>query len=94
MAGSAAWEVVAADGGDDCGTGPVGELGGEGADRTERAVDEHGGAVDRAVGEDGSVSRDAGDTESGADPVVDLVGQIRCQLVGTTAYLAAVSKAR
>jgi hypothetical protein len=28
------------------------------------------------------VSSDAGDAEAGADPVVDLVGQIHCQLVG------------
>jgi hypothetical protein len=79
MGGLQLGEVVgAADGGDDCGTGPVGELGGEGADRTEGAVDEHGGAVDGALGEDGSVSSDAGDAEAGADPVVDLVGQIHC----------------
>ncbi len=69
-----------ADGGDHGGAGPVGELGGQGADAAENSVDQNQSAVDRAVGEDGAVGGDAGDAEARPQLVTEVVGQ-RCGLV-------------
>jgi hypothetical protein len=62
------------DAADHGGTGPAGELGGQGSDSAEDAVHEDGASGDRAVGEDGAVGGDAGDAEAGAEFVADAVG--------------------
>lgn len=65
----------AADGGDHCGAGPVGELGGQGADAAQDSVHQNQSTVDRAVREDGAVGGDPGDAQARAEFVVEVVGQ-------------------
>jgi hypothetical protein len=66
--------LVSSDCADDGCTVAVGELHGQGSDSAEHAVDQHGGASERSVGEKRSVGRDPRDAQARADLVGHIVG--------------------